>query len=435
MKTFLRALVKRILRLEARFVLWRFRPRIVAVTGNIGKTTTKDAIAAALAAHTSVRKSKKSYNSELGVPLTILGQETGWASPIRWLGILMRGIGQCISLKRYPDWLVLEVGADQPGDIQHITEWVIPDVAVVTYISEIPVHIAFYESREQLVQEKAALVRALPKKGTAVLNMDNDDVRAMERSTKANVLFYGMDQSAHIYASHIEYIYTTTESSNQMPRGITFKVNESGNSVPVVVNGALGKQHVYPILAALAVAKTQGLNLVNTADVFRQTYEPPAGRMRLITGVNGSLIIDDSYNSSPGAVSEALQTLETINVPGRRIVILGDMRELGNRSVEAHREVGIHVARTCDLLFTLGDESAVLADAAREANMENVHGPDQWSSPKELGEHVASILREGDVVLVKGSQTMRCEKIVKELMAYPDRAGELLVRQDRYWHT
>ena len=122
----------------ARLVLLKYKPKIVAVTGNVGKTSTKDAIYTVLSSEFFVRKSEKSFNSDIGVPLTILGCHNGWSNPILWIKIIIRGIELVVFKNKYPQWLVLEVGADRPGDIKNITEWIKPDVVVVTRFGEVP---------------------------------------------------------------------------------------------------------------------------------------------------------------------------------------------------------------------------------------------------------------------------------------------------------
>jgi UDP-N-acetylmuramoyl-tripeptide--D-alanyl-D-alanine ligase len=134
-------IITAILTLEARAVLWRYKPKVIAVTGSVGKTTTKDAIFAVLSPHVHVRKSQKSFNSEIGVPLTILGLESGWRDPLVWLSNIVQGFLLVIIKSDYPSWLVLEVGADRPGDIKNIARWLRPDIAVITAIPEIPVHV------------------------------------------------------------------------------------------------------------------------------------------------------------------------------------------------------------------------------------------------------------------------------------------------------
>jgi len=432
MKGVIKRIIVRLLEWEARFILWRFQPRIVAVTGSVGKTSTKDAIAHVMAYSHTVQKSEKSYNSEFGVPLTILGEESGWSHPLRWLRILGRGGVKALCRLSYPQWLVLEVGADRPGDIQRITKWLSPSIAVFTQFSTIPAHIEFFSSRQELLDEKAALMKAVPKDGTVILNRDDTEVAEMARRTSAASFYFGLGETAHIYSSHIDTRYTDHDGV-RAPHGITFKVNANGSSVPVTITGALGRQHVYPALAASAVAFVAGEHMLAISEAFR-SYQPPAGRMRVFDGLKGSFVIDDSYNSSPIALTEALETLHGLDVSGRRIAVLGDMRELGQYAHEQHREAGRHAAHVCDMLYAVGDYAADAAHGAQDAGMSSEMIM-TYASTDGVADHLGVQLAPGDVVLVKGSQAVRCERVVEGIMNRPQDAPELLVRQGRDWQN
>lgn len=150
----LKKVLVQLLAWEARLILWKYKPKIIAVTGSVGKTSTKDALYTALKDSVSIRKNQKSLNSEFGVPLTIIGRDSGWRNPLSWLVTLGYGIGQIILPMRYPAWLVLEVGADKPGDIASITQWLKPDIAFITAIPNIPAHVENFRSPEQVAEEK-----------------------------------------------------------------------------------------------------------------------------------------------------------------------------------------------------------------------------------------------------------------------------------------
>ena len=145
MRTVFKNLVVAVITLEARAVLRKYKPKIVAITGSVGKTSTKDAIYAALARGGRVRKSEKSFNSEIGLPLTILGVPNAWHNPLRWLQNIVDGLFLLVLTVEYPEWLVLEVGADRPGDIRSLAAWLPVDIAVITRLPEIPVHVEFFD--------------------------------------------------------------------------------------------------------------------------------------------------------------------------------------------------------------------------------------------------------------------------------------------------
>lgn len=428
MKSIFKKIVVYILTLEAKLVLRRYQPHIVAVTGNVGKTSTKDAIFTVLSGHFHTRKSLKSFNSDIGVPLTILGLPNAWSNPFSWLQNIIRGIALIVVKQKYPEWLVLEVGADRPGDIARVAAWLHPDISVLTHISKVPVHIEYFESREAVVAEKAELLRATKPEGAMVLFADNEDVMRLREVSQARVFSYGFSPEATVSASNDAVVY---DDDRGIPLGVSFKINVAGSSVPVNIKGAIGRQHIFPALAAIAVAHSLGLNLVSISETFK-AHETAPGRMKILSGINGSILIDDSYNASPVAVEEALRTLSMLHCAGKKIVALGDMLELGKYSVEEHRRLGRMVGKLTHLLIVVGVRARFFAEGAREVRMKakSIFEYDTSSIAAEaLPEHV----REGDIVLIKGSQGARMERITKALLREPERAGELLVRQDEEW--
>lgn len=426
MVAFLKSCIVLILTLEARAVLLRHKPKIIAVTGSVGKTTTKDAIYAALADTHHVRKSAKSFNSEIGVPLTILGLETGWSDPWKWLVNIMHGIAAIFS-STYPEWLVLEVGADRPGDIRRIAKWLRPDISVITGVPDIPVHVEYFNSPGEVLKEKRELANYLKPGGTLILNGDEARMRMLQNSFRGTSLTYGFDEQ-NSYAAYQESILY----ENNVPVGMNFKVTRRGSSVELSVLGALGRPRVYAATAALAVAEVIGTE-TDAAIAGIQKWAPPPGRVRVLRGIKGSVIIDDTYNSSPAAVLAALDTLDSVEGK-RKIAVLGDMLELGRYSAEAHKSVGERVAKTADLLRTVGFRSRLIAESAQDFGMKETKIMQyEMNEAERAGEELKGILKAGDVVLVKGSQSMRMEKTVLEIMAEPLRADELLVRMDAEW--
>lgn len=429
--SFIKKIIVSILTWEARIVLARYDPKVIAITGSVGKTTTKDAIYAALSGKLHVRRSEKSFNSEIGVPLTILGLENAWKNPIGWALNILHGLWLVMKKTSYPAWLVLEVGADRPGDIRTIAQWIKPDIAVITGVAQVPVHVEYFSSPEALAREKRALAEHLRDSGVLVLN--GDDTRMLELCAefRERTATYGLARSNHFYASHSMITY-----AKKNPTGVRFRINFHDSQMPVSLNGALGKGRICAALAACAVAEIAG---VEREDVVRalDKWVPPPGRMRIIPGVNGSTIIDDTYNSSPAAAFAALDTLKEIKratLENRKIVLLGDMLELGRYATEAHKEIGVHAASCADALMTVGFRSRATGEAALDAGMPEVHIREyEQNESRRAGHELARELQKGDIVLVKGSQSMRMERAVEELMAEPERAWELLVRQEPEW--
>lgn len=415
---------------EARIALARHKPRVIAITGSVGKTTTKDAIYAGLSRSLHVRKSAKSFNSEIGVPLTILGLENAWNNPAKWLWNTVRGLAHAILPGSYPDWLVLEVGADRPGDIRRIAKWLRPDIAVFTGVPDIPAHVEYFASPEDVAKEKRALAEYVKPGGKIVVNGDDARAKRLQTEFRGMTVTYGASEAHDFYASHIEIVYDDGE-----PIGMRFRANRGASSIPVSLYGVLGLPRVHSALAAIAVGDCIGVDSVSVGQSL-DTWEPPPGRMRIIRGLKYSVIIDDTYNSSPAAALAALDTLESIRTSGKKIALLGDMLELGRHTKEAHRQVGEKVAGIVDFLITVGFRAEGIARAAGEAGLDEARMRHYDSHDvARAAEDLLPEMNKGDIVLVKGSQSMRMEKAVKVLMAEPDRAEELLVRMDEEWRN
>jgi UDP-N-acetylmuramoyl-tripeptide--D-alanyl-D-alanine ligase len=212
------------------------------------------------------------------------------------------------------------------------------------------------------------------------------------------------------------------------------KLHLGDRTEEVLVKGVLGAHALMPLVAAAAVGLAVGRSATDILTGL-DLYQPPKGRMRLIAGLKGSLIIDDTYNSSPAAVSAALDTLKSMKhgrSKMRRIAVLGDMLELGRLSVEEHRKIGAQVAKCADSLVTVGFRARDIAESALSNGMadQNIL---QYEDSLKVGQELQNLIDEHDVVLVKGSQSMRMERIVEDCMLEPEKAKDLLVRQDAQW--
>ncbi|MEK7145433.1 MAG: UDP-N-acetylmuramoyl-tripeptide--D-alanyl-D-alanine ligase [Patescibacteria group bacterium] len=433
MKSILKKIIVWILTLEARATLARFKPKIVAITGSVGKTSAKDAIAAVLAIKFSTRKSEKSFNSEIGAPLTILGLPNGWNNPLAWLVILVSG-ALVLFRQKYPDWLVLEIGADRPGDIKKLAAWLKPDIVVITRFAKVPVHVEFFASPRQVIEEKMNLARALKENGVLILNGDDDDILAAKNEIRWQTIFYGFGTNALVRALNEKTIYDA-----ETPAGMTFKVNVSiysvqnseKTSLSVKIINVLGRQTIYAALAALAVAHSQNIDLAEAVKMLENLTTPP-GRMKILKGIKNSLIIDDTYNSSPVALEEALLTLKNLETTGKKIAVLGDMLELGKYSADAHKKAGTLAGGFVDLLVTVGKRADGFAAGALKSGLK----PEKivrLENSREAGKYLDPIITAGDIILIKGSQCLRMEKVVEEIMAEPENKEKLLVRQDEEW--
>jgi UDP-N-acetylmuramoyl-tripeptide--D-alanyl-D-alanine ligase len=432
MRARLKSVVVSLVSAEARAVLAKHKPRIVAVTGSVGKTSTKDAIFSVLKDAYKTRKSDKSFNSEIGIPLTILGLPNAWRNLLGWIINIVRGALLLVTRAPYPAWLVLEVGADRPGDIKKVSEWLHPDVAVLTLLPDVPVHVEYFRSPEEVAREKLYLADAITHAGCVVGNADDRAIADALKKIKKKTLSYGFSDGSTIRAEKYAVVYGhSNENENQHPLGVKFSVTCAGESHDVVLRGVVGRQHVYPALAAITVAKAIG---IDSAKAVRSlgSHESAPGRMRVFEGIQGSVLIDDTYNSSPIALAEALSVLQNIECSGRRIVVVGDMLELGRYSVMEHTAIGKQIASFAHLLVTVGPRSRDTAAAAIASGM-NARHVFEFADSKKAGQYLAHIIAKGDTVLVKGSQGMRMERISYALLSDKTKAPSVLVRQEREW--
>jgi UDP-N-acetylmuramoyl-tripeptide--D-alanyl-D-alanine ligase len=420
-----------ILKAESRLVLLRYKPKVIAITGSVGKTSTKDAVYAVLSEIAYVRKSEKSFNSELGLPLTILGLPNGWNNPAVWIKNILKGLWLIIYPDKYPEWLILEVGVGKPNDMRETASWLTTDAVIMTAIGDTPAHIEFFTSRKHLIEEKSELIKTLKPEGLLVLNSDDEAVLDMKNKTKCRFITYGFKQGAEILGSGESILY----DEKGIPRGVVFRVDEEGKSMPVIIDGVFGRNHIYASLAALALSSGLKWNMLTAINALKN-YDVPPGRMRLLQGKNGSLIIDDTYNSSPFACESALETLGSIETKGRKIAILGDMLELGKHTIESHKNIG-RIAKekligSEDALIVVGLRAKSIKEGAVEAGMngENIL---EFLDAREAGKFMETFVRLDDIILVKGSQGMRMERVVESILEDVVNKYNLLVRQDKEW--
>lgn len=426
-----KSIIVSILTWEAQLVLKKYKPFIVAVTGSVGKTGTKDTIYHVLKDVIAARKSEKSFNSEIGIPLTVLGLPNAWHNPLVWVWNMLKGFTYVLLPLPYPKLLVLEIGADHPGDIARATAWIKPDIAVVTRLPDRPVHVENFASPEEVTKEKSELVRVLTEHGVFVGNADDPVVLKLQPLSRARMLTYGFSEAAQVRGSYVAIDY----DERGIPIGMIFRVDWQGSSVPVRLSGVLGEQPCMAALAALAVGLARGGSLVRMAETLG-TLPEARGRMHIIEGKNESMIIDDSYNASPVASEAALHTLELVK-GARKIAMLGDMLELGQYEEEEHRNLGSIAAKVIDELVVVGRRAKWIAEGAQVAGLSPNH-IHTFATSVEAGEWMNTQISPGDIILAKGSQgsgtnMIRMERAVKLLVAHPEEASKLLVRQEKEW--
>lgn len=372
---------------------------VIGVTGSVGKTTTKEVVAGLLAHRFQVMKSEGNLNTEVGLPLTVLK-----ATPRHQL-------------------LVLEMGMYAVGEIRALARIAKPDVGIVTNVG--PTHLERLGTVERIAEAKGELVEELPEQGLAVLNSDDQRVKAMASRTPAKVAYFGLDPQSDFWADAVQ---------SRGLQGIEFDLRHRRSAEPGALSPdagspvlrpvhsdpddewvhvrmpLLGLHSVHAALAAAAVGHHLGMSLEEIAEGLHEVS--PSLRLIVEAGLNGSTVIDDSYNANPASTLAALNLLAELE--GRKVAVLGDMLELGSFSEEGHQMVGRRAADVADLLIGVGSLGAVIG---REA-LASGKSPETVVLAKtneEAIQQLKALLRPGDCVLVKGSRGMRMEQIVEAI--------------------
>ncbi len=364
--------------LQQAAVGWRARHpsvQVVGVTGSVGKTTTREAVAATLAAAMPTLVSPRSYNNEIGLPLTLLGLRAAHRAA------------------------VLEMGMYAPGEIAALAAMARPRIGVVTMVA--PVHLERLGSIEAIAAAKAELARALPPDGVAVLNGDDARVQAMAAATDARAVFYGLGE---------ENDWRAVDIDDRGLDGLRFTLAH-GNWRARVETTIVGRHVVYALLAAAAVAAALDVPRETIASALHNVRI--GERQRILHGRDGLLVIDDAWNASLPSMLAALDVLAAI--PRRRVAVLGEMRELGAESAAAHRAVGRRAGAAAQALVAVGAEGALLAEEAVRAGMPDMNVR-LVASTAEAPAALQALLRTGDAVLVKGSRALRLEETVRWLV-------------------
>ena len=345
---------------------------VVGVTGNVGKTTTKLITAQLLSARYRVQASEQNYNNEIGVPLCLL------------------------ELRTDTERSVIEMGMYTTGEIALLCEWARPRTGIVLNVG--PVHLERAGSMETIALAKRELVEALPADGHAILNGDDETVRAMAGHTDAAVTFFGSDERADVRGVELE-------SRGASGFAFTLEVNGQRRRLAVPLPGT----HLLSnVLAGIAAGLAEGVTLDELAAAAEQLAVPLRLEVSELPG--GITLLDDTYNANPASMGAALTLLAEI--PGRHVALLGDMLELGSETEPAHRAVGERAGAELDVLLTIGELGARIGEIAREGGAADVT---QLKTKEEAAGALAERLRPGDVLLVKGSNALHLETVVRDL--------------------
>ena len=348
---------------------------VVGITGSAGKTTTKEAIAHLLATRFRVHKSEGNLNNHFGLPLMLL------------------------RLEPEHEVAVIEMGMSHLGEIRELARIAQPEIGVVTCVA--PVHLEFFKSVAEIARAKHELVQALPASGTAVLNADDEYVSQFGRGFAGKVVTFAVRNPANVRAEHIEL---------RGARGSAFEI-VAGDGRELATLPLVGAHNIPNALAAVAVALKQGIPLLDAAAALADLA--PADKRGQLIEVGGATVINDCYNSNPKALDAMVDALLALPAQ-RRIVVAGEMLELGPAGPELHRECGLRMAeRGVNVLVGVRGAAQHMVEAARKAGMRAQF----MATPEEAGEWLAREARSGDAVLLKASRGVRLEKALERWRA------------------
>ena len=363
----------------------RFDPRVVAITGTAGKTSTKEITAHVLGARNRVLKTEASLNGDIGLPLMLL------------------------RLRPEHEVAVLELGLFTAGEIRLQCELAQPRYGIVTNVGY--THAERLGSIDAIARAKCELAEWLPAEAVLALNADDPRVAAMATCARCRVVTYGLGHGADLRAEAIEDFGLD---------GLAFRI-VAGQAAAGVRTPLIGRHNVYNCLAAAAVALADGMTLADVATALATATNPL--RLKALPGPRGSTLIDDTYNAGPASMAAALDVLAV--VPGRRIAVLGDMLELGDEEERLHRELGERAAGVADVLFLIGPRARWTAEAARAAGAADVR---ELADTTGLAAAILAEARPGDIVLLKASRGMALERVVETLRAAPTEVPTALGR-------
>lgn len=411
-KKFARSIIVAILGWQVRRLRRKHDIKVVAVAGSFGKTSTKFAIAQVLGQRFKVRFQEGNYNDLVTVPLVFFGKaEPSLFNPFAWAKTLIAC--ELILHKQYPwDVVVVEVGTNGPGDMAAFEQYLHADIAVLTSIA--PEHMEFFADLDAVAVEELAIQDYAD---TVLVNVDLTDERYIEQIERIET-----------YALHNPATYKVASFAFQSD-GVQFEVQKAGKKFISASHSSISEPHLYSLTGAISVADHLGM-MPEEIIAGLEHVQPVSGRMQRLNGINGSTIIDDSYNASPEAAKAALETLYRIDAP-QKIALLGNMNELGDFSKQAHIDVGSFCdPNQLNEVLTLGpDANEYLAIAAANSGCKVT----KFETPYDAGKHLAEIITDGAVVLVKGSQNrVFAEEAIKEILADPTDVKKL-VRQSESW--
>lgn len=406
-------------------------PTTIVITGSVGKTSAKDAILSVLSqGDVPVVHTQGNLNTEIGVPLSIMGYKEQPRGLWQWVAVLLNAsFGKIVPLDK--SYYILEFSADKPGDIGFLASKIKAEIACITQIT--PVHMAAYGSMDELIKEKQSIKLALKEGGTLIVNaMDNNQKNLLDTpGTFPYGIIDKIPKKEGVWFSKLHYVKNTIAldmTFHPHSNRSDLDISKSEQSEKLSTN-LIGHHQVNALALAAAVGYKLGFK-TEQIKVGLEKYQVPNGRGKLIQGGKETLIVDDTYNASPEAVKAGLDMLRDIS-DGRRVVaVLGNMNELGANAERLHTEVAEYAAKKVDYLVFVGPFEAKMRKAAEKAGLSPAKMIG-FDAPEQAIARTEQYIHSKDLIYIKGSQNgVRLERMVKALMRNPKQAAELLVRQN-----
>jgi UDP-N-acetylmuramoyl-tripeptide--D-alanyl-D-alanine ligase len=431
-------LIYQILKYASKQLLKRYNPTIIGVIGNVGKTSMRANMVSFLSQFSPVGTNIDNYNTPIGITLSLLDEVSPGKNIFSWIRIIMKALSRAwFGYAQFAPIWVLEIGIDTPGDMDEFVENFLEfDVVVFGFIGKNPVHLAQFQNRKELVNEDAKILRGLKSDGVLIIDGDDEVLKSIWRK-RENVITFGfgdVDIKASDFKVAIDVVNTKEQwsqyYSSLVPKA-SFKVEYRGSSIPFQVDYILGKHQVNAVLPSIALGIVDGINLIDISQQIKKV-NPVKGRLRCLEGIKDTLLIDDTYNAAPAAVALALDSLDRLKVPGaRKVAILGAMRELGPDSQQIHQDIGQLAAKTTDVCIGVGEDSKDILLAFHKHNPKGLY---HWfADSEEAALHIVDFITSDDIILVKGSQFSRMERVSAELLSNKRYKTELLTRQSAEW--
>lgn len=382
----------------------RKNPTIIGITGSAGKTSTRSAIETILREKYNIISTTGNLNTEFGVAYVLLGQKQP-ESKYDWIALLCKSILSVVIPIENDTIVILELGADRPGDIRFFKDKLNINIAVLTNIGN--AHLQNFESKTQLIYEKMQLMRSVRKSGWLIFNQDD---KILQEQTKLfpvdRKINFGLSGDCKISA--IKYNLS----------GIKCRISTQKNSYDVQLP-AINQTLFWSIAPAVLIGELLNLS-VRQIEKGLKKYKIENGRGAVLVGIKNTTLIDHSYNANPTSMQAVIEGISKLSTKRKKIAILGDMKELGEASKKEHEKIGIMAKGVFNKIYGYGEEA-------------KYYYGETYSDRDELCEIILKEIREGDIILFMGSQATRLEKIIIKLLAHSDSDSSRLVRQSKVW--